>query len=298
MADKTRTARLDWEDLRYYVALARHGSLSATARALRVNHATVARRIAGLEASLSRALFERRADGYVLTAEGKAVLDQAKAMDEAALGVLNRLDRGTELAGLVRLTTARVLADGFLVRRLAPLYRRHPGLDLELITEARVLSLSRREADMALRMGRPQDSELVGQRVAKIGFAFYAAPAYRKSLAAGTAPLLIGYDEGSGFLAEATWLDRKFGDHRFAFRTNSQTAQADAARAGFGVALLPRYLAANDPGLVQVALGNTPPDRDLWLLIRPDLRKVPRIRAVADYLVDLFRRERLVMSGR
>lgn len=298
MADKKRTARLDWEDFRYYVALARHGSLSATARALRVNHATVARRIAGLEASLGRPLFERRADGYVLTAEGKAVLDQAKAMDEAALGVLNRLDRGTELAGLVRLTTARVLADGFLVRRLGPLYRRHPGIDLELITDARVLSLSRREADMALRMGRPQDSELLGQRVAKIAFAFYAAPAYRKSLAGGAAPALIGYDEGSDFLAEAAWLQRRFSDHRFAFRCNSMNSQADAARAGVGVALLPRYLVADDPGLVRVALGHTPPERDLWLLIRPDLRKVPRIRAVADYLVELFRRERHLMSGR
>lgn len=298
MSDKKRTARLDWEDLRYYVALARHGSLSATARALRVNHATVARRIAGLEASLNRPLFERRADGYVLTAEGKAVLDQAKAMDEAALGVLNRLDRGTELAGLVRLTTARVLADGFLVRRLAPLYQCHPGIDLELITEARVLSLSRREADIALRMGRPQDSELVGQRVAKITFAFYAAPAYRKNLRPGNTPALIGYDEDSASLSEAGWLQRRFPDHRFAFRSNSLTSHADAARAGVGVALLPRYLVANDPGLVRVALGHIPPERDLWLLIRPDLRKVPRIRAVADYLIDLFRRERTLMSGR
>src|SRR5262249_35793652 len=97
-----RTARLDWEDVRYFVALARHGTLSATARALRVNHATVARRIASLEALIGRALFDRRARGYLLTAEGKAVLKEASAMDEAALSVVRRLDAGTELSGLVR----------------------------------------------------------------------------------------------------------------------------------------------------------------------------------------------------
>src|SRR2546427_11510443 len=98
MPDKKRTGRLDWEDVRYFVALARHGTLSATARALRVNHATVARRIASLETLLGRTLFDRRAKGYVLTAGGKAVLDGANAMDEAALSILRRLDAGPELS--------------------------------------------------------------------------------------------------------------------------------------------------------------------------------------------------------
>ena len=131
MPDRKRSADLDWEDLRYFVALARYGSLSATARALRVNHATVARRVTSLETVLGRPLFERRADGYILTAEGKAVLDEANAMDEAALSVLRRLDTSTELNGLVRLTAARVLAEGFLIERLAGLHERYPGLDLD-----------------------------------------------------------------------------------------------------------------------------------------------------------------------
>jgi DNA-binding transcriptional LysR family regulator len=101
MPDKKRTGQLDWEDVRYFVALARYSTLSETARALRVNHATVARRIASLERLIGRALFDRRAKGYVLTAEGKAVLREANAMDEAALSVLRRLDAGTELSGSV-----------------------------------------------------------------------------------------------------------------------------------------------------------------------------------------------------
>jgi DNA-binding transcriptional LysR family regulator len=300
MADKKRTRRtrrLDWEDVRYFVALARHGSLSATARALRVNHATVARRVTSLETVLGRALFDRRADGYALTTEGKAVLDEADVMDGAALSVLRRLDASTELSGLVRVTTARVLADGFLVDRLGELHQRYPTLDVELITEARVMSLSKREADIAVRLGRPKDSDLIARRAAKVVFGYYASPAYRDKLEAGGQTLYIGYDEDSDFVAEAAWSVRQFHDKRFAFRSNSQMSQAAAARAGYGVALLPRYLAAKDPGLVPISLGELPPERDVWLLVRPDLAKVPRVRAVADYLINVFQHERPLLAG-
>src|SRR4051795_4279313 len=101
MAVQKRTERLDWEDLRFFLALARNGTLSATARELRVNHATVARRVASLEDVLGRVLFDRRASGYVLTAEGGAVLDQARVMDQSALSVLRRLDGGAQLSGPV-----------------------------------------------------------------------------------------------------------------------------------------------------------------------------------------------------
>src|SRR5262245_6660592 len=111
MPDKKRTGRLDWEDVRYFAALARHGALCATARALRVNHATVARRITSLETLIGRALFERRANGYLLSAEGKSVLKEANAMEDAAFSVLRRLDGGTDLSGLVRLAAGQVLAE-------------------------------------------------------------------------------------------------------------------------------------------------------------------------------------------
>src|SRR5262244_467226 len=184
MSDKKRTGRLDWEDVRYFVALARHRTLSATARALRVNHATVARRIASLEMLLGRPLFDRRADGYVLTTEGKAVLDEANAMDEAALSVLRRLDAGTELSGLVRLAAGRVLAERFLIDRLRAFHERYPAIDLEVIGGSRVVSLAKREVDVVLRYGSPQDSELVSRRVARIAFGYFASPEYRDKVAA------------------------------------------------------------------------------------------------------------------
>lgn len=295
MTTKKYVQSLDWDDVRYFVALARHGSLSGVARALRVNHATVARRVDNLETLLGRPLFDRRASGYALNAEGKAVLDEANAMDEAALSVLRRLDAGTELKGLVRLTTTRVLADGFLVERLRGFTDRHPSLDLEMVAETRIMSLARREADIALRVGQPADSDLIGRRVARIGYGFYAAT--RRPAWPDAHPPLIGYDEANQLLPEAIWLIRQFPDARFAFRSNSQTSQAAAARAGFGVAMLPHYLAAGDQKLIPVRLGPRPPERDLWLLTRRDLVKVPRVRVVTDYLVEIFRRHSRVLKG-
>src|SRR5215813_5827868 len=298
MPDKKRTAGLDWEDVRYFVALARHGTLSATARSLRVNHATVARRIASLEMLIGRALFDRRAKGYVLTAEGKEVLKEASAMDEAALSVVRRLDAGTELSGLVRLAAGRVLAERFPIDRLRAFHERYPAIDLEVIGGSRVVSLAKREADVALRYGSPKDSELIARRVATITFGLYASPAYLDNLKSGQAPAFIGFDQESDFIEEAKWLGREFGDARFSFRTNSQTTQAAAARAGYGVALLPRYIVAtHEPDLVQISLGGRLPERDVWLLIRRDLKNVPRVRAVTDYLVEVFQRDRRLLAG-
>jgi DNA-binding transcriptional LysR family regulator len=291
MPDRKRTPDLDWQDVRYFVALAHHGRLAATARALRVNHATVARRIDNLEALLGYALFERRPEGYALTVEGKAALAEAAAMDEAALSLRDRLRTGTEIKGLVRLTAPRSLLDCFLTQRLGALHERHPGIDLELIGDARVLSLARRDADMALRMGSPKDSDLVARRLGTVGYGLYASPAYARKIASGEPVAAIGYDPESDFIHEAVWMVRRFPDQRFAFRSNSQTSQAAAARAGFGVALVPDFIAADDPLLTRVFPDESVPEPNLWLLMRRDLAKIPRIRAVADYLIELFRRE-------
>ena len=297
MADKKRT-ELNWEDVRYFVALARHRTLSATARALRVNHATVARRVASLETLLGHPMFDRRASGYVLTAEGKALVNHASAMNDAALSILRRLDVGTELSGRVRLAAGRVLAERFLIDRLRAFHERYPAIDLEVIGGSRVVSLAKRQADIALRYGSPKDSELVARRVARLTFGLYASADYRDKLKAGERPVFIGFDENSEFVAEAQWLERHFAEHRFAFRTNSQTTQAAAARAGYGIALLPKYVVeSHEPGLIDVLPGENLPERDVWLIIRRDLTKVPRVRAVTDYLVELFQRERRLLAS-
>jgi len=297
MPEKKRTGEVDWEDIRYFLDLSHHGTLSTTARKLKVKHSTVARSVASLEARLGRVLFERRADGYSLTAQGRRVLDDASAMDEAALSLVRRLDGGTELSGLVRLTLVRPLADSFLVDRLAAFRKRYPAIDIELIADPRLVSLARREADMAVRFGAPKDSDLIARRLGSITFGLYASPAFRDELKAGHPPSYIGFEESGDFIAEAQWLARHCGDGGFSFRTNSQTSQAAAARAGYGVALLPRYLAARDRALVPVLRGKQLLEREVWLVLSRDLRNVPRVRALADYLVELFRRERRLFAG-
>ncbi len=297
MPDRKRTAALDWEDLRYFVALARQGSLAATARALRVSHATVARRLASLEAGLGLVLFDRQAEGYALTTDGQAALDAALAMEEAALEVMRRIDAGSALGGPVRLTTPRSLADCFLMKRLGGLATAHPGIDLEVVADSRVVSLTRREADVAVRIGSPTDSSLVGRVVARIAYGFFATPAYAARLADGEPPRMIGYDTNSDFLSEHAWLAEHYAAARFVFRSNSQLSQAEAAGAGLGLAMLPLYLAATVPGLTPVPAERLPLPRDVWLLVRPDLAKVPRVRAVADYLADLIRHNRAVLEG-
>jgi len=220
MTDRSRTA-IDWEDVRYFAALARHRSLSATARALAVNHATVARRLAGLEHALGTKLFERRPSGYELTAAGRRALTAAGEMENAAVA-LPRLSPERPLSGLVRVTTTLSLANSFLIPRLAILQQQHIGLDLELIADRRTLSLPRHEADIALRLGRPASGEILARRVAKVGFGFYATAAWRDRIERGEPAIFVGFDETGAHLPEAVWMGRRFAARRLAFRTNAQ----------------------------------------------------------------------------
>ena len=294
MAERKRTA-LDWEDVRFFVALARRGNLSAAARSLGVNHTTVSRRISALENDIGAVLFDRRPSGYLLTARGEKVLEAASAMEEAALRLAGtaRDDVQSSLAGVVRLSATPSIAEAFVIPRLGALRAAHPGLDIELVADRRLVSLSRHEADLALRLGRPADSTLVGKRLASLRFGLYATPGVASEHAAdpARAPFISFDDSGIG-LPEAIWLREALPEARIAFRANGQMAQAAAARAGVGIAPLPHFLAASDPALVEVPFPSAPPPRELWLLSRPNSDRIARLLAVKSWLVELFRTER------
>lgn len=287
----------DWEDLRYFLALARHGSLSAAARTLKVSHATVARRVASLEAALQAPLFDRRADGYAPTARGRRIEALARTMEDAAQASADMAVVDAGLSGLVRLTMAGSMAERFVADRLSDFHKQHPRIDLEIVVESRVISLSRREADIAVRFGRPKDSDLVARRLSSVAFSFYASRGYAKTLGKNPSPAMIGFDDESNFIADAAWLNREFPQARFIVRTNSQATQAAAARAGLGIAQLPLHVGGDDPRLVPVKLAKNPPDREIWMLLRKDVARLPRVRAVADYLVAVFRRDRRALTG-
>jgi DNA-binding transcriptional LysR family regulator len=288
MTVKKRTATLDWEDVRFFSALARHGSLASTARTLKVTHATVSRRLENLESTLGHPLFTRNARGYSLNAAGAATLAEAAQMEMAACALTEKRNDAGTIAGLVRITVARVFADGFLAERLAPLSALHPALEIELVATSRNLSLARREAEIALRLARPVAGELTVRRVATLDYGFYASPEYAGRIATGEAPAFIGFDEGSEYVPEAAWAKRFLTGKQVTLRANSQGAQAAAARGGAGIALLPGLLARSMTGLIPVPFDETPPSRELWLLMRPDVARLARVRTVADHLVALF----------
>jgi DNA-binding transcriptional LysR family regulator len=288
MTDKKRSASLDWEDVRFFAALARQRTLAATARDLKVTHATVARRLANLEGTLGQPLFTRSGNGFSLNSAGATALAEAAQMEMAACALMEKREAASSVAGLVRVTIARAFADGFLAERLGPLQAQHPQLQLELVATSRNLSLARREAEIALRLARPAAGELVARRIATLDYAFYAAPEYAANVATGATPSFIAFDDASEYVPEARWAKRFMDGKRVALRANSQTAQAAAARGGGGVALLPSLLARAQTGLVPMEFSEQPPARELWMLMRPDVARLARVRAVADHLVRVF----------
>ncbi|MFC5069215.1 LysR family transcriptional regulator [Flaviflagellibacter deserti] len=294
MAEQKRTD-LDWEDLRVFLALGRHGSLSAAARTLAINHATVARRIKALEASLGERLVERRPDGYVLTPAGTRTLAAASDM-EAAAQTLGRAGTDDAPRGLVRINASPALSQGFLIARLARIPVEYPGLDIDLATDLRAVSLERHETDIAIRLGRPQDSYLIARQLATIGYGFYGTPAVCDEVEAGADPIFVGFDEVNADIPEAAWLSRHFPRARVSFRANNQVAQATAAKANAGLALLPHYIGRQENGLRPCRLEPLPPPREVWILTRRQDRKNSPVRTVADKLGEMFASERALFE--
>ena len=284
-----------WDDLQYLLEAVRHGSLSAGARALGVDHATIGRRIRRLEQALGRAVIDRQRPGLTLTAFGEAALAEAERMRDAAATVSRLAEARPKLAGPVRITTTGMFAATYLTPVLAQFRKRQPLIDMEVIVDERSLSLARREADIALRLARPKDSGLVTRRVATIGYGFYATPAYLKR--ANKAGLeFVGFEVNPPGIPEVAWLQQATGDRPIAFRSIARMALIEAGRAGLGVCILPHYAAK---GLKQVTLEGAPSrrTRELRLRVHRDLKDAPRFRAVIDFLGERTARDRGVFEG-
>jgi len=294
MTEKKRTEP-DWQDIRVFLALGRYGSLSAAARALSTNHSTISRRLHSLEATLGEKLVERRPEGYVLTAAGVHALAAADAM-ESAVHTLGRGPADGAARGLVRVNAPPALTQGFLVARLARLPLRHPGIDIDLAADLRSVSLERHVTDIAIRLGRPQDGDVLARPLGRMGYGFYGVPALCDRIGNGEQAVFVGFDEANAYLPEAAWLARHYPRARIAFRANNQVAQATAAGAGVGIALLPHYIGRTAPGLRPCALAPVPPAREIWLLTRGQDRKDLPIRTVVDYLSEAFDAERALFD--
>jgi DNA-binding transcriptional LysR family regulator len=275
----------DWEDLRHFGTLAREGSLSAAARRLKVDHVTVARRVAALEASLCLKLVDRRPRAYALTGDGARVATFAAQMEERALALARAVRAAQpDLAGEVIISAPPALASALIAPRLRALRERHPAIHILLMGEKRDASLSRREADLAVRLSRPTEKKLVARKIGAFVFALYASPAYLSSRDAADWEF-IAYDEGMEGSPQQQWLKTVAGDRPIVFRTNDLESQRAAARAGVGLAALPSFIGDDVDGLRRAEINAKPIMRDVWLVVHSDLRHAPSVRAVMDFLV-------------
>lgn len=280
-----RSRSVDWNDLQYFAAAVAAGSRNAAARQLGIDHATVGRRIRRLEQRLGLELVDPSRVDLVLTEAGRQVLVLADSMGHAAFAVERLADRGPALSGSIRLTTTENFAARYLAARLVPFQQRHPGITLELVTTDRSLSLTRREADIALRFGRPVDQSLYIRKIGAIGSGLYGTPDCLAALARGRADWrFIAHDKSQPPLPEAAWLERFAAGREIVMRAASIGIRLEAAAQGLGVACLPHYAACRDSRLTCEAELGTVLTRPIWLLVHRDLRDIARIRALTDFL--------------
>jgi DNA-binding transcriptional LysR family regulator len=296
--------RFDWDDLRFFLAVARSGRLTTAARRLAADHATVSRRISSLEVSLKAKLFERRPQGYALTPHGEVLLRKAEAMETEALGIQSEIG-GADMAlsGVVRIGAPDGFGVCFLAPRLSQLTRAHSGLEIQLVAMPRLLSLSKREADIAVTLAPPKEGKIVARKLAEYKLNLYAAPSYLVANPQITSVedlehhAIVGYIDDLIFTPELDYLDEVLRGMRATLQSSNLVAQMQATISGAGLCILPAFMASSQPGLVQVLPETVSLTRHFWLVVHADLKDVARVRTTADFIVREVKAARALLLG-
>lgn len=282
---------LDWDDLRVFLDVARTGNLSQTSRRLRIDHSTVSRRISQLEQALGSGVFERTRSGFKLNDLGKRLLPHAEAVESAVLKVRSEVNETeSEATGTVRLATMEGIASLYLARRALKLKEAAPHITLELVTSPQVIHVNRREADLFLSFFKPPGQGLVSERIGGFKLGLYAAQSYldRKgtpsTMAALTEHDFITYIEDLIQVDTVRWLDEVVQNPRVVMHSSSMIAQRNAAVAGLGIVLLPRFAVHETTPLVPILHEQAFTSREIWTSVHQDLQFVPRIRTVISFL--------------
>lgn len=293
--------RLNLDDAPVFLAIARTGTLTAAAKQLGAGIAAVSRRIERLEQTLGVPLFLRHQTGYKLTDEGQALLPRAEALEDAAQSFRMNAAFEAEAIGHVRIATAENLANTLIIPSLGRLMQSHPDLTVEVLTDIMTSNLHRQDADLAVRMVRPERGNLTLRQIGILGYGLYGSRAYvddRKT--ADTTPIssdrFIGWAERQQMLPAAQWVERMLKGDVPSVTTSSLAGQVCAAKAGLGLAVLPHFLAA-DAGLVPVST-DIGLDQPIWLVVHSDLIASRRIRIVADHLAAVITTNANRLAGR
>lgn len=292
-------AELDWNDLRVLLAVGRTGKLTAAAQKLRADHATVSRRVSALEEALHVKLLERRSTGCRLTEQGLKLMHSAEAMESLVLGSLSDLKlEAHQVSGAVRIGAPEGFGSYFLAPRLGELCGAHPELEIELVAMGAAFSLSKREADIAIGLTRPQQGRLYARKLTDYRLGLYAARDYFethdeiKTVADLAGHRLIGYIEDLVYSSELSNLLDVEALPTPMLRSSNLIAQMKATVSGAGVCVLPGFIAENHAKLRPVLANDISIQRSFWLTVHADLRDLGRVRAVSDFIEGAVREAR------
>lgn len=281
----------EWSDLRYFLAVYRTGSSSAAARRLGVSQTTVGRRIEALEEALGTRLFHKTPQGYVASEQAPAIVEMAEAMEAAALALARNVEGDDQrLDGILRIASTAPFASGHLVELVTQLHAAHPDLEFELLTDYRASSLTRREADVAVRLFRPVESSLVARKVGEIPLELYASRAYLdehglpESDEGWRAHAFVGYSGSLAEVLEARWWKTHAPLARPVVRVSDLGLVREVAAAGLGVALLPRFMGDASERLQRLEICQDLPVREVWVTFHRDLRENARVRVFVEAL--------------
>jgi DNA-binding transcriptional LysR family regulator len=295
----------DWDDLRFFLAAARTGSLGRAAEFLGVSQPTVRRRLRDLERHLNATLLERTTDGYTLTQAGHRILDLVEEIERQVDTVGRRvLGADQRISGSVSISVTAGLARNWLIPRLPALTGEYPGLDVEVSVGLPRSDLMRRETDIAVRFGDPGSPDLVGRRLGRLSCGLYASRAYLQ--ARGTPQSVKELDRhdiieatrGIEALEQSRRLRELARGARVSLRCDDVDAQLAAARAGFGIVPLFTYMRLKAPELVRVLADRFDVPMDIWLVTHDDVRDAARVRCVLDFLWASFQEDLPMLADR
>jgi len=284
---------MDWDDLRYFLALTRERSVSGAGRALGVKHTTVARRIQALEDDLSTRLFDRLPDGYAMTQAGENLYEHALAMEEQAQSIDRKIfGLDAQLQGELTLTAAHDVLSRLVVPHLGQFNRAYPSINLQLLSTSGLVDLAARQADIALRMTATPPEYLIGKKVLPLRHGIYGSNRYLKKYSTPSHLLLW-----SGDVAQPEWAKKHFPNADVCIRANELTTLLACVNNHMGIARLPCYIADSETYLRRIDVPLTPSAWEVWVLSHVDLRDSARVRACRDFLVDIIEQQKDLIEG-
>ncbi len=293
----------EWDDARHFLAVHRKGSLSAAAKQLGVNQSTVGRRLLTLEERLGAKLFFRTRDGYRIAPAGERLLPHAERMEDEATAIAREIaGQETTLTGNVCVTAGDLVGPLVIAPLLVRFHAKYPDIDLELDTDNSLRSLSKREADIAVRIGNVAEHGVAARKVCEFGSAAYASKSYLASRGRPRGDDWSGHDfigfSETRHIMEARWIEEHAVKGRVVFRGKGTLPQLVMARAGVGIAALPCYAADAEPDLVRLTPLSQVMRASMWLVVHEDMRHAARIRACVEFLAEGLRKESKRLVGR